>query len=130
MEDVKEIKVSDELVNFVKTSLKGWKTLELPKGRHGGTCVILTNDTIENTHIEVDIECVSETIEEAVLVFEFSCTYGNSISFKDSWECFDFQESLEILTKINSRITDDLIEVARKEMCETLKDRVTCKIWY
>lgn len=126
----KEIKVVDELINFVKGSLKGWQISSLPNGRHGWERVRLTNDAVENTHIEIDIECIGEELREAVLEFDFRCSYCNSIGFSDSWRCFDLQESLEILTKINNRVTDDLVEGARKEMCEILKDKVTCKIWY
>ena len=129
MSEDKEIRVVDELVNFVKDSLKGWQISSLPNGRHGWERVRLTNDTVENTHIEVDIECIGEMNEE-VLEFDFRCIYCNTIGFEDSWRCFDFQESLEILTKINNRVTDDLIEDARKEMIGTLKDKVNCKIWY
>lgn len=130
MTEDKEIKVVDELVNFVKDSLKGWQISSLPNGRHGWERVRLTNDTVENTHIEIDIECIGEELREAVLEFDFRCSYCNSIRFEDSWRCFDFQESLEILTKINNRVTDGLVEEVRKEMCEILKDKVTCKIWY
>lgn len=130
MSEDKEVKVVDELINFVKGSLKGWQISSLPNGRHGWERVRLTNDAVENTHIEIDIECIGEELREAVLEFDFRCSYCNSIGFRDSWRCFDLQESLEILTKINNRVTDDLVEGARKEMCEILKDKVTCKIWY
>lgn len=129
MSEDKEIKVVDELANFVRGSLKGWQISSLSNGRHGWERVRLTNDMVENTHIEVDIECIGEMGEE-VLEFDFRCVYCNTISFEDSWRCFDFQESLEVLNKINNRVTTDLIEEARKEMSEILKEKVSCKIWY
>lgn len=130
MPEDKEIRVVDELVNFVKTSLKGWQISSLPLGKHGWERVRLTTDSVENTHIEIDIECVGKFVGEEVLEFDFRCVYCNSIGFEDSWQCFDLQESLEVLNKINTMITDDLIEEVRKEMIRTFKDKVTYKIWY